>query len=97
MLADCIEQPDVTVVAALACLTQLYEIDSQSFERSGGWFSRRPSALELVKLRLNACRAILLRWCLSAFLNFDTVDTLLKLCDDLRARMAPNLMCFLGC
>jgi hypothetical protein len=37
MLADCMEQPDVTLVAALACLTQLYEIDSQSFERSGGW------------------------------------------------------------
>jgi hypothetical protein len=79
MLANCIEQLDVTVVAALACLTQLHEVDSQSLEWSGGWFSRRPSALELVKLRLNTRRTILPRWCFSAFLDLHTVDTLLKL------------------
>jgi hypothetical protein len=79
MLANCIEQLDVTVIAALAYLTQLYEVDSQSFERSGSWFSRRPSALELVKLRLNTRRTILPRRCFSAFLNLYTVNTLLKL------------------
>ena len=79
ILADRMEQPDVTVIAALACLSQLYKIDSQSFERLGGWFSRRPSALELVKLRLNTRRAILLCWCFSAFFNLYTVNILLKL------------------
>jgi hypothetical protein len=79
MLADCIEQPNVTVVASFACLAQLYEIDSQSFKRSGCWFSRRPLALELVKLCLNTRRAILPRWRFSAFLDLYTVNTLLKL------------------
>jgi hypothetical protein len=32
MLANCIEQLDVTVVAALAYLTQLHEVDSQSLK-----------------------------------------------------------------
>jgi hypothetical protein len=55
------EQPDVAVVAALACLTQLYKIDGQSLKWLGCWFARRLSAYELVKLRLNTIRTILLR------------------------------------
>jgi hypothetical protein len=79
ILADRMEQPDVTVVATLSGLMQLYKIESQSFKRSGCWLAQGLSAYELVKLRLNTHCAFLLHWCFSSFLDLHTVNTLLKL------------------